>query len=137
MKIIIDAREAGNFSSGKGQYVGWLLKEFKRRKDLEIFCLTRGNLPGLIWYFKVWFWLKFIKKYDIFFSPTSFILPALGIKNTVMTVHDLAYLKTPKTLCFKIWLLERLFLKRAIKKTKAVIAPSCSVKQDLLGNNFF
>lgn len=76
----------------------------------------------------------FTNKPDILFVP-SHVIPFFSPKNTLTTVHDIAFKKYPEA----YGKFQRLYLnwgtKRAIKKAKKIIVPSKGVKLDLL--NFY
>ncbi|MBI2453894.1 glycosyltransferase family 4 protein [Candidatus Peregrinibacteria bacterium] len=70
----------------------------------------------------------------MFFAPTSFIIPAFlpRDKASVVTVHDLVAFLHPHLHQAKAVILEHLFLKMALKKTRLVLAPSKHTKNDLI-----
>jgi glycosyltransferase involved in cell wall biosynthesis len=78
---------------------------------------------------------KLVKKegVDVFHSP-SFILPCnnLGNVKSVVTIHDLAFLKLPACFDFKTKLYFKLLLSHSIKKADRVICISESTKRDVL-----
>ena len=81
-----------------------------------------------------------IKKYnlDVFHSP-FFIAPLWGVKNLIVTVHDLMALTFPNFFGGRGYLQEkgaywyhRIFVPLSIKKAKKIIAVSQSTKMDLI-----
>lgn len=70
----------------------------------------------------------------LFFAPTSYIIPALLPKEypSIITVHDLVAFLHPQLHQFKATLIEKLFLKRALRKTRQVLVPSENTKKDLV-----
>lgn len=150
MKIAIDIREAGHEKTGKGWYTYNLVHELlKLDHENEYILYTDaekhplGNfknatvkvmkVKSIQWHLKV---LKDIKaeKAEIFFAPTSYIIPALAPKSlkTIITIHDLVAFLFPNTHSAKAVVIERLTLKRAIKKAKAILVVSQNTQKDLL-----
>ena len=107
MKIAIDIREAGKGKAGKGWYNFNLVHELLALDHENTYLLYSNSeedpfKKGANSTFKFisasdWKWhlevLKDLKKEkpDLFFAPTSYIIPALAPKSlkTVITVHDL------------------------------------------------
>ncbi len=158
MKIAIDIRTAAGEKAGKGWYTfnivqNLLLLEqhlpqhqqnhyilytkesvagFEQFKNATIKVI---NSKGLFWHHKV---AKDIEKNntDIFFAPSSFIIPTLLSKKvkTILAVHDLVAFLFPAGHNKKAMLIESLFLKRALKKATKILTISENTKQDLLTN---
>ncbi len=150
MKIAVDIREAGQGKTGKGWYTFNLVKEllkldhenedllytdsdnhsFENRKNVEIKVIKA----------KSWHWhVKTLKdllanKADLFFAPTSYIIPALAPKKlkVIVTVHDLVALMFPAGHSARAVLIERVTLKKALKKAAGVFVVSENTKKDLL-----
>jgi len=150
MLIAIDVREAYGEKSGKGFYTYHLVKnlleidkknkyilyskekisdfdEFKNAKQLTF------NGTGPLWHFRV---IRHILKNppDIFFAPSSFIIPSFLPKKikTLLTVHDLIALIAPSGHSFKAALIEKLLLKRAVKRATHILPVSDHTKKDLM-----
>lgn len=70
----------------------------------------------------------------LFFAPTSYIIPALLPEKypSIITVHDLVAFLHPKLHQFKATVIEKLLLKRALRRTKHVLVPSENTKKDLM-----
>lgn len=158
MKIGIDVRAACGRKAGKGWYTYNLVKELlaldKKNeyilytnvitKDLSAFGnsqikLIKGN--KLLWHFNVMQdWKRETLRHgsglarDLFFAPTSFIVPAFLPKEfaSVITVHDLVAFLHPRMHQAKATIIEKLTLRRALKKTRAVLVPSENTKRDLM-----
>ncbi|MCA9374098.1 glycosyltransferase family 4 protein [Candidatus Peregrinibacteria bacterium] len=150
MKIAIDIRDAGRARAGKGWYTYNIITEllkldtrneyilysntkknpFKGSKNAEIRCIEE-KMPK--WHFKV---IQDLKKnpVDLFFAPTSFIIPAFAPRSlrVIITVHDLVAFLFPGTHSVKATLIERLTLKKALKKAEKVFVVSENTKKDLL-----
>jgi len=150
MKIAIDIREAGHEKTGKGWYTFNLVHELlKLDHENEYILYTDaekhplGNFKNATvkvikaksfkWHLQVIKDLK-AQKVEVFFAPTSYIIPALAPKNlkTVMTVHDLVAFLFPSTHSAKAVIIERLTFKKALKKAKAILVVSENTKKDLL-----
>jgi len=133
--VAIDVREAARRNrTGKGWYIFHILKNLGRHIDhahtrLILYSdepLTDITLPenaelrifpgGFFWHLKV---MEDLKKTapDLYFSPTSFIVPALAPKTlkTLIAVHDLVAWFFPSNHQLKATMIERLTLPRAIK----------------------
>lgn len=156
MKIGIDIRTACDPVSGKGRFTLNLVKELiKTHTDNEYLLYTdkiNGNLGRifsphgapqihlkhiskhkLFWHFAV------IKDFlnsggDIFFAPTSFIIPAFLPKKirSVIVVHDLVAFLHSGSHETKASIIEKLFLRRAANKAFVIIVPSKNTKKDLM-----
>lgn len=166
MKIAIDIRSAYKQKTGKGWYTFNIVKElleiapenqyllytnekknpFGKHKNCELKTIEDTNHK---WHFKV---LKDLKKEnpDIFFAPSSYIIPALAPKpktskhtekknspkgpsfKTIITVHDLVAFLHPHTHSTKAVLIERLTLKKALKNSSHIFVVSENTKKDLL-----
>lgn len=149
MKIAIDIREAQQEKTGKGWYtwnlVSHLLQIDKKNEYLLYTDTAQSPFPpaknvqikiidaqSFQWH---WQTLKDLKqeKPDLFFAPTSYIIPALAPKSlrTIITVHDLVAFMFPSTHAAKAVVIERLTLRMALKKARHVLVVSDNTKQDL------
>lgn len=150
MKIAVDIREANHEKTGKGWYTFNMVEEllkldhknhyllytdseknpFKLPKNVEIKLIQSKPWQ---WHYKV---LKDLQaqKVDLFFAPTSYIIPAMAPKSlrTVITVHDLVAFLFPGIHNRKAIFIERLTLKKAIKKAKSIFVVSENTEKDLL-----
>ncbi len=150
MKIAIDIREAGKQKTGKGWYTYNIVKEilkldnrnqyllygnskknpYKDFKNVKFKHIEAGSAK---WHFKV---IKDIKdkNVDLFFAPTSYIIPAFAPKNlrVIITIHDLVAFLFPSSHNKKAMIVERLTLKKALKKVSDVFVVSENTKKDLL-----
>jgi len=149
MKIAIDIRTAGGEKAGKGWYTFHIVQNllqldseneyilyakegiagFQQFKNAKV-KLIQGR--GLFWHKKI---IRDVKReeVDVFFAPSSYITPALlpySIK-TIVTVHDLVAFLFPNRHNKKAVILEKLFLKRALKKADQVITVSNNTKKDI------
>lgn len=153
MRIAIDIRETIGHKAGKGWYTYVLVKALlKNDKKNEYILYTNQKNPdfkatkgapkvrqkiitktGLKWHLAV---LKDLKKEkpDLFWAPTSYIIPALAPKSlkTIITVHDIVAFLFPEGHNKKALYLERITLKRALKKCRAVLTVSKNTRNDLI-----
>jgi len=150
MKIAIDIREAGHEKTGKGWYTFNIVKELLKLDKQNQYLLYSNSKKNPFkesdnvkikyieskptkWHFLV---LKDLKeeKADIFFAPTSYIIPAFAPKTirVIVTVHDLVAFLFPGTHNAKAMIIERLTLKKALKKASDIFVVSDNTKKDLL-----
>lgn len=150
MKIAIDIRTAGGNRAGKGWYTFNLTRSllkndhqnqyilyadsgiagFEEFKNVELKIIEQ---KGASWHLAV---AKDIKSTlpDIFFGPSSYIIPSLLPKNKikiVFTVHDLVAFLFKGTHQRRAVIIEKLFLKKALKKAAKVLTVSQNTKKDL------
>jgi glycosyltransferase involved in cell wall biosynthesis len=152
MKIGIDIRTAGGEKAGKGRFtfniVRSLLKQDKKSRyflyadsgiagfeEFENAQLVVIDAKGLSWHRAVIKDLKY-QEIDTFFAPTSFIIPALLPKKSqtrvILTVHDLIAFLYPTSHEFKAVVLEKFFMKKALKKANKITTVSENTKKDLV-----
>lgn len=149
-KIGIDIREASGEKTGKGWYTFHIVQALLE-KDLKnkYILYTKSKVPGfdkfknievrvingrgMFWHRNV---IKDTKKegINIFFAPTSYIIPAFLPQNikSIFTVHDLVAFLFPKNHNKKAVIIEKLCLKKALKKADKVLAVSENTKHDLI-----
>jgi glycosyltransferase involved in cell wall biosynthesis len=150
MKIAIDIRAAGGEKTGKGFYTFNLVQsliELDQENDYVLYTkdgiagfqrfqnvtVKRITGRGLLWHFNV---VRDIRKNtpDIFWAPSSYIIPSfLSSKiKTFLTVHDLVAFHFPSNHNKKATIVEKIFLRRALKKADTVLSVSENTKKDLL-----
>jgi glycosyltransferase involved in cell wall biosynthesis len=150
MKIAIDIRSAAGEKVGKGWYTFHMVQNLlKLDHENEYILYSKDPVPGFEFFKnaeqkiidgKSIFWHRNVAKdavkeeCDIFFAPTSYIIPTLLPKSvkTVVTVHDLVAFLFPHNHNKKAVFVEKLFLKRALKKAAFVATISQNTKQDIL-----
>lgn len=150
MKIAIDIRTAGGEKTGKGWYTFHIVSNLLQLDKKNNYILyAKNGIPGFEQYknakmkiidIPTALWHKKVakdaadEKVDIFFSPSSYITPALMPKQikTILTVHDLVAFLFPNTHNKKATIIEKLTLKRALKKAAHVVTVSENTKRDLL-----
>ncbi len=150
MKIAIDVRTAAGQKAGKGWYTFHIVKKMlELDHENEYLLYTRDKIAafdnyknstqkvvdggGFLWHYKT---AKDLKKQqvDIFFSPTSYITPVLvpkGIK-VVLTVHDLVAFLFPNQHNKKAVYIEKMFLKKALKRADFICTVSQNTKRDII-----
>lgn len=151
MKIGIDIRETINEKTGKGYYAFHLIKSLLSIDNENEYLLYSNqsidsfnnfdnakaeiiDKKGLFWHKKVISDL-YKQKADIFIAPTSYIIPALHNPEKIkvlMTVHDLVAFMFPENHNKKAVIVEKLTLKKALKKVKKVLSVSENTKKDLM-----
>ncbi len=153
MLIGVDIRHAIGQKTGKGFYIlkvlQSLLTQDKENQyllysdaDTEIFENYKNaelkiiKVKGILWHLKVFLNLK-NDKIDLFWAPTSYIIPFLIGKKLpyVITVHDIVAFLFPSFHNKKAILIEKLTLKRSIKYAKKIFVVSESTGKDLI--NYF
>lgn len=149
MKIVIDARTAYQNQAGIGRYTSNLLKALAQIDfQNEYFLLSDSNFSSNLnnqhFHFvkcpKGLFWqIKCIRKplskpFDLYFSPSSLIVPALAKFPTIVTIHDLSAIKFPNFHNIKTRFLENFFLTKALKKAQKIIVPSEFTKKEISQN---
>lgn len=150
MKIAIDIRSAEGKKAGKGFYTYHLCKNIiKHSSDIEY--ILYGENPefqewqgknirvkqisskGLFWHIKTFFDLL-KEKPDIFFAPTSYIIPAFLPKKikSIVTIHDLVSILFPSKHLKKAVIIEKILLSKIVRKSKIITTVSENTKKDLL-----
>lgn len=150
MKIGIDIRAAVGRKTGKGWYVFNIVKEILALDKQNEYILYTASVTAdlaafknatikvirahpFMWHFAA---IKDLKKQsvDLFFAPTSFIIPALLPRKiaSIITVHDLVAFLHPRLHEPKAMILEHLFLRLALRKASTVLVPSENTKKDVM-----
>jgi glycosyltransferase involved in cell wall biosynthesis len=150
MKIAIDVREADGEKTGKGFFAYGLVKHLLLLDRTNQYLLYTDKektpfpdypnaevkslpLQGLKWHLEV---LKDLKtsRPDLYLAPTSFIVPALAPRwlKTIIVVHDLVAFMFPKSHAKKAVIIEKLTLRRALKKAMKVFVVSENTQNDLI-----
>lgn len=149
MKIGIDIRTISGEKAGKGWFTKNIVDHLLRIDQSDEYLLythdpemksyeKEGKISVRIFSKGGFFHLSTAKDFlksggDIFFAPTSFIIPALLPKEkSIIVVHDLIAFLFPGRHDRKATFLERLFLKRALRKAQYIICVSENTKKDLL-----
>lgn len=154
MNIAIDAFEANlNKKVGMGNYVDNLIQALARidsENDYTLYVKKGSNETGNLnqenfKYKKLTspmirsYWSQcrlpieiLLNRPDILHIPTGHKIPFNCPKNTVVTIHDLAFIKFPKYFESNVKWRSLQFTRHAILKAKKIIAISQSTKNDIL-----
>lgn len=150
MKIGIDIREGIRKNpAGPGMYVRSLVNELTKLYPKEVFIFftdspvldtwsRRANVrivglsrSAILFQLGVFFLLEFARLVDVYFSPTSFIAPALVRRVPVVTtLFDFSTLRLARLGRVKAVFLERLFLRLALRFSKRVLAISETIARE-------
>lgn len=153
-----DATAAVRQAAGIGRYTRELLRALVARDDAIRYRLfsasggeTFGSLPELDWRFRhraiplsdrvtnaIWHRARLplparlvVGSFDLFHSP-DFTLPPVGRKPAILTVHDLAFMRSPQTAYPPL----RAYLQRAVprsaRRADRVIAVSQATRRDVI-----
>lgn len=143
-------RTACSKRDGKGVYTFNVVKEILVQDKINEYILYTNQICAdlaafggahikvihthkLFWHFAV---IKDLtaRGVDVFFAPTSFIIPAFLPKRiaSVITVHDLIAFLHPAMHQAKATILEKLFFRMALARTRHVVTPSQNTKRDLM-----
>jgi len=149
MKVIIDIRSSEGKKAGKGFYTYFLTKSLiENSPDLDFILLCKNNAAsfkdyknveikkikgsGIFWHINV---LKYLKNTDaqIYFSPSSFIVPAFIPKNLKLfvTIHDLVSFLFSDTHNKKAKFIEKFLINRVIKNSSYILCVSKNTLLDL------
>jgi glycosyltransferase involved in cell wall biosynthesis len=149
MKIGIDIRTAGGEKTGKGWFTFHMTQNLlKLDKKNEYILYAKDGVAGFEQFKNAKqklinggsiFWHKNVannaKKegVEVFFAPSSYITPFFLPKSikTILTVHDLVAFLFPEGNDKKATFIEKMFLRKAIKKATKIIAVSKNTKKDL------
>ena len=150
MKIAIDVRDADGEKTGKGFFTYGLVAEilaqdkqnqyilysdkkkspFPEQSNVEFVTI---DIPGVKWHLAT---LKDLKQRrpDLYIAPTSFIIPALAPRwlKVIPVVHDVVAFLFPGSHSKKAVFVERLTLRRALKKAAMVFVVSENTQNDLM-----
>ncbi len=148
--IAIDIRHTYGDLTGKGIYTYLLLKQLLAQDTENQYLLYSKShqppfplpdnasikqikSPSLLWHFSV---IRDLKKNppDIFWAPTSYIIPAhfrSSKTKVVITLHDLVALLFPQNHNKKAIIIEKATIKKAIKNSAHIFAVSHSTADDI------
>ncbi|MFC1615741.1 glycosyltransferase family 4 protein [Patescibacteria group bacterium] len=150
LKIGIDVRTAAGEKDGKGWYTFLLVENLLKLDNYNEYILyTKAGIPAFAEYKNAQqkiiessnlLWHQKVKKnsikedVDVFFAPSSYIIPSILPKKikSIVTVHDLVALLYPKNHSKKAVLVEKLLLKKVVKKSAKILTVSKNTKADLL-----
>jgi len=151
MKIAIDFREAAKPTrAGKGEYIFQLVKALIRlQTDDQLILLVEPHqnfsLPagrwtakavpwsGLFWHLWVAGWLEFCRPIDLYFSPTSVIVPTLVRSVKVITIlHDFTVWRFPAYHFSKAIMIERWLMPLTLRASNHLVAISQFTRQEAI-----
>ena len=152
MRIGIDIRTAGGNKVGKGWFTFNIARTLlKLDKENQYILYASGGIAGFeefdnaelrIVEQKGILWHRTVAKditqsdIDIFYAPSSYIIPALLSKKSgtkiFFTVHDLVAFLFKGSGNIKARLTEKLFIKRALKRAEKITVISENTKKDLM-----
>ncbi|MFA4815623.1 MAG: glycosyltransferase family 1 protein [Candidatus Gracilibacteria bacterium] len=146
----IDIREANESGAGKGRYTLEVTKALieNASEDVRFFLFTKKPNPAfphservsqvVINGRSIWWHLRlrnFLRRHpvDLFLAPTSFIYAALAPakQKVAIVVHDLIAFLYSKTHARFPTLVERITLRRAIRKSRFIVCVSQNTAKDL------
>jgi glycosyltransferase involved in cell wall biosynthesis len=148
MKIAIDIRSAGGMRAGKGAFTFNIVRELLKIDHKNHYLLYSDSgiagfeefknaafkiidKKGIFWHIKAARDMK-KEKVELFISPSSYIIPALSKIKSIIVVHDLVAFLFPQSHLKKAVFIEKLLLKRALKKASKIITVSENTKKDLI-----
>ncbi|MBU1092630.1 glycosyltransferase family 4 protein [Patescibacteria group bacterium] len=150
MIIGIDVREGIKKSrAGKGEYVYQVVSELIKAGQHQFVLFSDQPIPlewervnvktkiwlmhPIWWQILAWLYLEFVHPIDVYFSPTSLIVPALVRGVPVVTaVMDFVSFLFPVTHNAKSVLLEKMWMRPALACSRRIIAISEATKRDAI-----
>jgi glycosyltransferase involved in cell wall biosynthesis len=146
LRIGIDARAAAEVPAGKGRYVRELLRALARRDDPyayvlyarepwdqpldERFSWRLFGLPDAVWHARAA--LDAGGRCDVFLATASYLTPWFLRIPTVLVVHDLIAFQEGIEANRRAALIERLTIRRALRRAAMVVCDSGSTRRDLV-----
>lgn len=151
MKVALDYREAAMPNrAGKGEYIHQLSRAIiANHPDIKLVLLISpgqdAELPkgihsavkipakGALWHLLVLLWLSLVKPVDLYFATASVIIPAFVLRvPAVTTIFDFTSWRFPSTHYAHAHWIERVFMKRALMRSRALLAISKFTKQEAI-----
>ncbi|MEI6221319.1 MAG: glycosyltransferase family 1 protein [bacterium] len=149
MRIAIDVRPAIQNAAGIGRYTRNLLKALSSMDKVNSYTLLSepfSSLPmplganfhyhqlykkGISWHMQAM--REIVKEnVDLYFSPSSLLVPSFASSPTAVMIHDLSALKFPHFHQRKTRVMERLLMKRALQRSKLLLTPAESTREELI-----
>lgn len=150
MIIGIDVREGVKEErAGKGEYVYQLVSHLIQHNEHQFVLFSNKEIPqqwqkdnvrsvmfstpSCIWQLLMFLHLEFLRSVDMYFSTTSLIIPAL-VRSTpvVTTLFDFVSFLFPSHHQQKAVVLEKMWMKLAIRYSKELLAISEHTKKDAI-----
>lgn len=153
MRIGVDARNLVSSISGIGRYVLEMCRALEARGHSLVLYLPeppQSPLPDLLdcelrienfkgpWRRAIWSMTALPKavrrdQLDLFWGPAHRLPPGLPPRlPTIVTIHDLVWLKAPETMRWQTWLGERAFMAAALKRAQHIVADSKATADDIV-----
>ena len=141
MKIAIDVRVLAEKRTGKASHLLYLLHGLSQiDQENQYILYTKKNLPknitlpqnstikkipgsGIMWHIRCWRDATTKEKVDTFLATTSYIIPAISKKCTII-IHDLVSFLNISQHNKKAKYIEKMTMKRAVKNAQSIIAVS-------------
>lgn len=148
MRIGIDVREGlREKRAGKGEYVRRLVSQLLLYPGHTFVLLSDAPLPPewrqpkvkavvirspfLLWHFLVFLYLEFLRPIDVYLSTTSVIVPAfVRSVPVVTTLFDFVSFLFPERHQLRATLIEKFWMKPALRYSRRLLAISESTKTD-------
>lgn len=147
LRIGIDAHHLGGKRTGKETYALGILKGLAKLPHTNLYFVYAhqkftslpfrfqwrlSRVPSLLWYLWALLQMK-LDGVDFLFAPTSYVLPSLLPKKSVVVIHDLAVFRKECRASFRARLVEKMLLRRVLLSRK-ILAISRATKEDLKKN---
>jgi len=150
MIIGIDVREGVKHGrAGKGEYVYQLVTQLIKHADHQFVLFSDSvtppewqlpNVKSLVWAAPSWLWqcwaiwqLNFARRVDVYLAATSVIVPALTWGTPVVTtLFDFVSFLFPDRHKLKAVLLEKMWMRPALNRSRHLLAISNSTKNDAI-----
>lgn len=132
MKVFLSAVQAGN-RSGTGRYTEELITALLASGDVDLTVESEYPWPGAghVWSRRMSRIIGPGGGYDVMHYPANFC-PLLGTRNTVVTVHDLSFLRHPEWFSAERARYYRAAFAITRRRAKRYIADSHATKRDLI-----
>ena len=146
LRIGIDARAAAEVPAGRGRYVRELIRALAARDDKHLYVLyTRKpwdepsddrfswrahELPESVWHVDAARAAN--RECDVFLATNSYVTPWFLTIPTALVVHDLIPFQPGIHANRRAALIERLTIRRALKRASVILCDSHATRRDLL-----
>lgn len=146
MKVGFVLNNIENKASGINRVNFQLYKYFSKNKRVSVknYNFTKSKEKNLIFFKKIYFhiWYHFFFPFEIKKQNINFLIchnrsPLLISKKIkqILVVHDLVYIKYPKTMKILTYILDKIFLPLSVKKAYKIIVPTKSVRKELMNSH--
>ncbi len=152
-RIGIDYTAAVTQAAGIGRYVRGLIRallELDRENDYRLFAASPAPLPATpfpvrrlpfhdIWLMRIWHRARLplpaeliTGRVDLFHSPDFTLPPTLPGVPTILTVHDLSFVRDPDSADDRLRAYLNRVVPRSVRRATHVLADSEATRQDLI-----